>query len=55
MMNYWSRKKADSQFMKMKMCWIEFGCPGHNKGPWDGLGDVIKQRVVLDMTNDQVC
>jgi hypothetical protein len=51
MMHYWSNKKETVKFMKM--CWIEFGCPGHGKGPWDGLEAVIKQRVVRDMTNGQ--
>jgi hypothetical protein len=43
MMNFCSRKMDDFQFLKM--CWIEFGCPGHGKGPWDGLGAVLKQQV----------
>lgn len=36
------------------MCWIEFGCPGHGKGPWDGLGAVLKQQVTRDITNKKI-
>jgi hypothetical protein len=43
MMNFWSGKMEEFNFLKM--CWIEFGCPGHGKGPWDGLGAVLKQQV----------
>jgi len=28
-----------------------FGCPGHGKGVWDGLGGVIKRRLREDITN----
>jgi hypothetical protein len=28
---------------------VEFGCPGHGKGPWDGLGDMAKSKVTLDI------
>jgi hypothetical protein len=45
MMNFWSGKMEEFDFLKM--CWIEFGCPGHGKGPWDGLGAVLKQQVCL--------
>eukprot|EP00966_Prymnesium_polylepis_P306051 7072510-Prymnesium_polylepis.1 len=30
---------------KLSMIWVDFGCAGHGKGPWDGLGAVIKQTV----------
>ncbi len=29
--------------------WVEFGCPGHGKGPWDGLGSMTKLKVTLDI------
>ena len=29
----------------LSMFWVEFGCAGHGKGPWDGFGAVIKQCV----------
>lgn len=50
MMNYWSCKLAELDFLKM--CWVDFGCPGHGKGPWDGLGAVLKQYVTRDITNN---
>ena len=31
MMNYWSGKMSETDFMQA--CWIEFGCPGHGKPP----------------------
>lgn len=52
MMNYWSGKMGELDFLKM--CWIDFGCPGHGKGPWDGLGAVLKQQVSRDITNNKV-
>ncbi len=27
----------------------EFGYPGHGKGPWDGLGTMVKTKVTLDI------
>ena len=30
------------------------GCPGHGKGPWDGLGDMSKTKVTHDLTDDNV-
>ena len=52
MMHYWSGLMSRIDFLKA--VWIEFGCPGHGKGPWDGMGAVIKQRVSRDMTNGQI-
>ena len=31
------------------MVWVEFGCPGHGKGPWDDLGAMVKTNVTLDI------
>jgi len=31
MMHYWSNKMSEIDFMKM--CWIDFGCPGHGTPP----------------------
>jgi hypothetical protein len=33
---------------------IEFGCPGHGKGPWDGLGAVVK-TIVRNAIINQKC
>jgi hypothetical protein len=32
---------------------VEFGCPGHGKGPWDGLGAMVKTKVTLDIMHDK--
>ncbi len=38
------------------MVWVEFGCPGHGKGPWDGLGAMAKSNVTLDiMHGKEMC
>lgn len=52
MLNYWSGKMSELDFLKA--CWIEFGCPGHGKGPWDGMGAVMKQAVTRDITNGRI-
>jgi hypothetical protein len=31
------------------MVWVEYGCPGHGKGPWDGLGAMTKSKVTVDI------
>ena len=36
------------------MVWIEFGCAGHGKGPWDGLGAVIKQTIRRDILHNNI-
>lgn len=43
MFHYWSNRSTDVDFLKM--VWINFGCPGHGKGPWDGFGAVVKTQV----------
>ncbi len=30
------------------------GCPGHGKGPWDGLGAMAKTKVTRDLTDGNV-
>ena len=34
-------------------CWWEFGCPGHGKGVWDGLGALVKRTVRQDIIDDR--
>ena len=51
MMNYWSERKKE---LGLKFMRIDFGCPGHGKGPWDGLGAVLKQAVVRDTLNQKI-
>ena len=36
------------------MVWVEYGCPGHGKGPWDGLGAMAKTKVTRDLTDSNV-
>ena len=52
MMHYWSGKMSELDFLKA--VWIDFGCPGHGKGPWDGMGAVMKQQLTRDLTNGQI-
>jgi hypothetical protein len=52
MMNYWAGKMTELEFLKA--CWIDFGCPGHGKGPWDGMGAVMKQQLTRDLTNNRI-
>ena len=51
MMNYWSEKKKE---LGLKFLRIDFGCPGHGKGPWDGLGAVLKQAIARDTLNNKI-
>lgn len=49
---YWWSKRLDCiEFLRS--IWLEFGCPGKGKGPWDGLGAVAKTKVRNDITNDK--
>lgn len=34
------------------VCW-DFGCPGHGKGPWDGLAGTIKRTRGVDRERSQ--
>jgi hypothetical protein len=43
MFHYWSTLSRDIEFVKT--VWINFGCPGHGKGAWDGFGAVVKTKV----------
>ena len=38
----------------LKIVWVDFGCPGHGKGPWDGLGAMAKTKLTRDMTNGTI-
>ena len=51
MLNYWSKKKVE---LGLDLLRVEFGCPGHGKGPWDGLGAVLKQAVARDILNEKI-
>lgn len=49
---FWSKCLDEVEFVRA--LWVEFGCPGHGKGPWDGLGAMVKTKVTRDLTNEQV-
>lgn len=51
MLHYWSQRLEETVFMRI--AWVEFGCPGHGKEPWDGLGAMVKTKVSRDLTNEQ--
>lgn len=50
MLYYWSQRLEEVDFLRL--AWVEFGCPGHGKGPWDGLGAMVKTKVSRDLTNE---
>ena len=50
MFHYWSNLSHDIEFIKM--VWINFGCPGHGKGPWDGFGAVVKTKGSMQSPNN---
>ena len=50
-MHFWSTRLGKVTFMRA--IWLEFGCPGHGKGPWDGMGAMVKTKVTRDITNEQ--
>ena len=51
-LHYWSTRIEKIAFIKM--VWVGFGCPGHGKGPWDGIGAMVKTKLSRDLTNEQV-
>ena len=51
-LNYLSRLKGLFQQLQ-KVTW-SFGCPGHGKGPWDGVGGLMKRVLRSDTINQKV-
>ena len=49
-LNFWSEVTSKYPAL-IKQLWVEFGCPGHGKGPWDGLGAMVKTKVSRDITD----
>ena len=47
--HWWSNQQDTLGFIRS--IWQEFGCPGKGKGPWDGLGAVVKTKVRTDIVN----
>ena len=50
-LHWWSNQQDTLGFIRS--IWIQFGCPGKGKGPWDGLGAVVKTKVRNDITNEK--
>ena len=50
--HWWSHQR-DALSSFVLAIWLEFGCPGKGKGPWDGLGAVVKTKVRNDITNNK--
>ncbi len=46
---FWSERPSKYKEF-IKMVWVEYGCPVHGKGPWDGLGAMAKTKVTRDLT-----
>ena len=49
---YWLSELPD-QFDWIGRAYWAFGCPGHGKGPWDGIGAFIKTMLRHDITTGQ--
>ena len=49
---YWLSELPDQFDWIGRANWA-FGCPGHGKGPWDGLGALIKTMLRHDITTGQ--
>ena len=45
------RDRARSTANFLRTVWVEYGCPGHGKGPWNGLGATAKTNVTTDITD----
>ena len=50
-LHWWSNQLETLGFIRS--IWNQFGCPGKGKGPWDGLGAVVKTKVRNDITNEK--
>jgi hypothetical protein len=52
-LHYWSEKHEALRldgFIEQIM--VEYGCPGGGKGPWDGVGAVVKTKMRNDIINE---
>ena len=50
-LHWWSNQL--DMFAFIRSIWIQYGCPGKGKGPWDGLGAMVKSKVRRDITNER--
>jgi len=44
-LNFWSERLSQEHRNFLRTVWVEYGCPGHGKSPWDGLGATAKTKV----------
>ena len=51
-LNYLSKLKE--MFRQLSKVTWSFGCPGHGKGPWDGIGGLMKRVLRSDTINQKV-
>ena len=49
--HWWSNQRDTLSFIRE--IWLQYGCPGKGKGPWDGLGAMVKTKVRRDITDDR--
>jgi len=49
--HWWSNQRDTLSFIRS--IWIQYGCPGKGKGPWDGLGAMVKSKIRRDITNER--
>ena len=50
-LHWWSNQQDTLTFIHT--IWVQYGCPGKGKGPWDGLGAMVKTKVRRDITNER--
>ena len=50
-LHWWSNQQDTLSFIRS--IWVQYGCPGKGKGPWDGLGAMVKSKVRRDITNER--
>jgi len=46
-------RDRDAEMDFIRCVWLEFGCPGHGKGPWDGFGAVVKTLIRKAITYEK--
>ena len=52
-LHWWSQQQDTLSYLQS--IWIQFGCPGKGKGPWDGLGAMVKSKVSCACCHLAVC
>ena len=49
---WWSQQQDERKADFMRKIILEFACPGKGKGPWDGIGAVVKTKIRNEIVND---